>query len=200
MPSESQLPQVYLARHGETEWSLSGQHTGTTDIPLTSNGEEQARALGERLKGIHFDQVWSSPRVRAIRTAELAGLGDRVEVVPDLAEWNYGAYERLTSDEIHRQNPGWLIYRDGCPGGESVQEMTERIDRLIARLRTLPGTTILFSHGHCTRVIGVRWVELPILDGRRFKVSTAALGILGYGDTRDNPEIALWNDHRHAAD
>ncbi len=200
MPDESKLPQVYLARHGETEWSLSGQHTGTTDIPLTSNGENQARALGERIQGIHFDRVWSSPRIRATRTAELAGLGDRVEIVPDLAEWNYGDYEGLTSPEIHAQRPGWLIYRDGCPGGESPEAMIERIDRLIARLRTLPGTTILFCHGHCSRVIGVRWVGLPIINGQLFKVSTAALGVLGYGDTQEEPEIALWNDHRHAED
>ena len=198
MPADSPLPQVYLARHGETAWSLSGQHTGTTDIPLTPHGEEQARKLGGRLAGLKFDRVWSSPRARAIRTAELAGLKDQIEIVDDLAEWNYGEYEGLTSPEIHQRRPGWLIYRDGCPGGESVAAMTERVDRLIAHLRTLSGTTILFSHGHMTRILGVRWVGLPIINGQLFKANTAALSILSYGDSIENPEIVLWNDHRHA--
>ena len=192
------LPQVYLARHGETEWSLSGQHTGTTDIPLTANGEAQARALGDRISGIHFDRVWTSPRTRAIRTAELAGLGSQIEVDPDLAEWNYGDYEGLLSDQIHAQDPDWLIYRDGCPNGESVEQVQDRADRVVARLRTFSGTSIVFSHGHFTRLLAVRWLGLPILDARFFAVSTAALGTLGYGTSLTDPVIELWNDHRHA--
>ncbi len=194
----SQLPRVYLARHGETEWSLSGQHTGTTDIPLTTNGEVQARALGERIGEVRFDRVWSSPRTRAIRTAELAGLGKQLEVEPDLAEWNYGDYEGLTSDQIHAQNPNWLIYRDGCPNGESPEAVTARVDRFLARLRPLSGTTILFSHGHLTRVLAVRWLGLPILDARYLTVGTAALGTLGYDQDPGKPVIELWNDRRHA--
>jgi len=195
MPAE--LPQVYLARHGETEWSLSGQHTGTTDIPLTPNGEVQARKLGERIADLKFDRVWSSPRARAIRTAELAGLGGRIEVDPDLAEWDYGTYEGLTSEEIHAHDPNWLIYRDGCPGGESVEAVTDRVDQVIARLRTLPGTSILFSHGHLTRLLAVRWLGLPVINGQYFKVGTAALGTLSSERDVDNPVIELWNDRRH---
>lgn len=197
---KSELPQVYLARHGETEWSLSGQHTGTTDIPLTANGEAQARSLGERIAGIGFDRVWTSPRTRAIRTAELAGLGNQVEVEPDLAEWNYGDYEGLTSDQIHVQDPNWLIYRDGCPNGESPDAVTDRVDRLLARLRTVSETSILFSHGHLTRVLAVRWLGLPIINGQYFKVATAALGIVGYEQNLDKPVIDLWNDHGHATE
>jgi len=196
MPAE--LPQVYLARHGETAWSLSGQHTGTTDIPLTPNGEIQARKLGERIADLKFARVWSSPRARAIRTAELAGLASQIEVIPDLAEWNYGTYEGLTSDQIHAQDPDWLIYRDGCPGGESPEAVTERVDRFLTRLRTLSGTTILFSHGHLTRLLAVRWLGLPVINGQYFKVGTAALGTLSYERNRDEPVIELWNDRRHA--
>ncbi len=193
---KAELPQVYLARHGETEWSLSGQHTGTTDIPLTPNGEAQARALGERIAEVRFDRVWSSPRTRAIRTAELAGL-NQVEVVGDLAEWDYGDYEGLTSDQIHAKNPDWLIYRDGCPGGESVEAVQARADRVVARLRTSPGTSIVFSHGHFTRLLAVRWLGLPILDAQYLMVGTAALGTLGCDGDPGKPVIELWNDRQH---
>lgn len=198
MADDPHPPRIYLARHGETEWSLSGQHTGATDIPLTAHGEEQARKLGGRLAGIHFDRVWSSPRIRALRTAELAGLLDRVEVHFDLAEWDYGLYEGLTSDQIHHQAPGWLIYRDGCPGGESPAEVAARAARLLGPLRNLEGTTILFTHGHFTRVLAARWVGLPVTDAQIFQVGTAALGTLGYGKGSDDPVIELWNDRRHA--
>ena len=191
-------PQLYLARHGETEWSLSGQHTGTTDIPLTPNGAAQARNLGARLAGVEFAHVWSSPRARAIRTAELAGLGDRVEVVADLAEWDYVDYEGLKTDEIQARHPGWLIYRDGCPGGESPAEVAARADRVIARLRAVGGRAITFSHGHFTRILAVRWLGLPVLDARHLAISTAALGVLAHDGKSGDPVIELWNDHHHA--
>ena len=200
MADAAQPPQIYLARHGETAWSLSGQHTGTTDIPLTPNGEAQARALGGRIAGIEFDRVLSSPRARAIRTADLAGLAGRIEVAPELAEWDYGAYEGLTSDQIQAKDPGWLIYRDGCPGGESVAAIAARADRFLARFRQLPGTTILFSHGHMTRILAIRWLGLPVIHGQHFKVDTAALGTLSFGSDRATPVIALWNDRRHTQD
>ncbi len=195
---KAELPQVYLARHGETEWSLSGRHTGTTDLPLTPNGEAQARALGDRIKEVQFDRVWTSPRTRAIRTAELAGLANQVEVAADLAEWNYGEYEGLTSDQIHARDPNWLIYRDGCPGGESVEAVQARADRVVARLRASSGTSIVFSHGHFTRLLAVRWLGLPILDARYLMVGTAALGTLGCDGDLGKPVIELWNEHRYA--
>ena len=198
MPAE--LPKVYLARHGETEWSLSGQHTGTTDIPLTPNGEVQARQLGERIADLKFDRVWSSPRVRATRTAEIAGLGSQVEIIPDLAEWNYGEYEGLTTDQIQARAPGWLIYRDGCPGGESVEAITERVDRFLGRLRALPGTSILISHGHMTRLLALRWLGLPVIHGKYLKIGTAALGIVGYDGDRTKPVLELWNEQGHLKD
>ena len=197
MPADAKFPQVYLARHGETEWSLSGQHTGTTDLPLLAHGETQARQLGERLAGIEFDRVWSSPRIRATRTAELAGFVGRVEVVPDLAEWHYGDYEGLLTDEIHARHPGWLIYRDGCPNGESPEEVSARADRVVARLRKLEGTTIIFCHGHFTRIVAIRWLGLPILDGRFFKLGTASLSRVSCGHDREDPVIDLWNDRSH---
>ena len=194
---DADAPQLYLARHGETAWSLSGQHTGTTDIPLTPNGEVQARQLGDRLTGVAFGRVWSSPRTRAVRTAELAGFGDRVEVVADLAEWNYGEYEGLTTDEIHAQHPGWLIYRDGCPGGESPDEVTARADRVVARLRALGGRSLTLSHGHFTRMLAVRWLGLPILTAQSLAISTAALAVVGHSGKSGDPVLELWNDHRH---
>ena len=196
MPAE--LPQVYLARHGETQWALSGQHTGRTDVSLTAHGEVQARALGARIADLTFDRVWSSPRLRARTTAELTGLGSRVEVVPDLAEWDYGIYEGLTSDQIHAENPGWLIYRDGCPQGESPAAVSARADRVVARLRGEPGRTLLFGHGHFSRILAVRWLGLPILDGQYFKIGPAALGCVSYEHDLTEPVIELWNDHRHA--
>ena len=192
-------PQVFVARHGETEWSLTGQHTGNTDVPMTANGEAQARALGERIADIAFDQVWTSPRIRARRTAELS-LKTKPQVDPDLVEWDYGDYDGLTTDQIHARNPHWFLFRDGCPNGESPEAVSARADRVVAKLRAAGGTTIVFSHGHFSRALAVRWLGLPILDARYFNVGTAALGILSYehNDLAD-PVIELWNDHRHAA-
>lgn len=202
MPAASPIPQAYVARHGETEWSLTGQHTGMSDIPLTANGEAQARALGQRIAAIRFDVAWTSPLIRARKTAELA-LGDKLaaEVDPDLVEWNYGAYDGLTSDEIHAQDPGWFLFRDGCPNGESPEQVVARADRVVARLRAAGGTTIVFCHGHFSRVLAVRWLGLPVINAQYLNVGTAALGSLSYEhEELTDPVIELWNDHRHAQD
>ncbi len=190
----SVVEQIFLIRHGETAWSLSGQHTGSTDIPLTERGERQARALGERLRAIRFDAVLTSPLQRARRTCELAGLGKTAQVEPGLAEWRYGEYEGLTSREIRALRAGWEVFRDGCPGGESPGEMQARVDRLIARLRPMTGNVALFSHGHCLRALAVRWIGLPVLNGRNFGLSAGAVCLLGYEHhSPDEPAIELWN-------
>ncbi len=166
-------------RHGETAWSLTGQHTGRSDLQLTEPGEAEARALGGRLHAIKFDHVFTSPRLRARRTAALAGWPDAT-VDPDLAEWDYGDYEGKRSAEIHAQRPTWDIYVDGCPGGESPEQITARADRLIARYRLLPGRVAAFSHGHFGRVLGARWIGLPLTEARHFTLGTASLSVLGY--------------------
>jgi probable phosphoglycerate mutase len=194
--SES-LPEVYLARHGETACTISHQHTGRTDIPLTQRGERNARSLEHRLHGLAFAKVLVSPMQRARRTCELAGLGARAEVDPELMEWDYGEYEGRTTAEIRRERPGWYLFRDGCLGGESVEEVGARADRVITRLRPIEGRTLLFGHSHFFRVMGARWLELPASDGRLLLLSTASLSILGYEHTRDEPVIRLWNDDRH---
>jgi len=191
------LPSVYLARHGETAWSVSGQHTGRTDLPLTERGERNARSLGERLRGMTFAKVLVSPLKRARRTSELAGLGDRAEVDVDLLEWDYGEYEGLTTAEIRSRRPGWDLFRDGCPGGESVEAVRARADRLIARIRPIEGRTILFGHSHFFRVLAARWIGLPPGDGRFYLLGTASLSVLGYEHSRDEPVIRLWNDDWH---
>lgn len=191
------LPEVYLARHGETEWSISGQHTGKTDIPLTTRGEQNAVSLGERLGKTPFDHVWSSPLQRARRTSELAGFGDRAVVVPDLMEWDYGAYEGLRTVEIRKDRPGWDIFRDGCPGGESIDAAGARADRVVARLRGVGGHVLLFSHSHFLRVLAARWLGLPAEHARYLVLSTAALSILGYEHGPAEPAVRLWNDDRH---
>ncbi len=191
------LSEVYLARHGETAWTLSHQHTGLTDIPLTPHGERNALSLGERLRGMVFDKVLVSPLVRARRTAELAGLGAVAEIDPDLAEWDYGRYDGLTSAEIRRDRPDWSLFRDGCPDGESVEVVGSRADRVVARLRTLHGQILLFGHGHFFRVLTARWLGLPTADGRLFFLSTASLSQLGYEHSRMEPAVRLWNDVRH---
>ena len=192
------LPHIYLARHGETAWSLTGQHTGRTDIPLTPKGEDNARALAKRLHGLKFGRVYTSPLVRAKRTAELAGFPD-AEIEPDLLEYDYGQYEGLRTAEIRQQRPDWDLFRDGCPGGETVEQVGARADRLFARLRTLPpGDVLLFAHGHILRVLAARWLLLPPLEARRFLLSTAALSILAYEHNRlEEPALSLWNDTRH---
>jgi broad specificity phosphatase PhoE len=196
MMSES-LPEVYLARHGETAWTISRQHTGKTDIPLTESGERNARSLGERLRGISFAKVLVSLLQRARRTAELARFGEQAEVDPDLIEWDYGECEGLTTAEIRRRRPGWDLFRDGCPGGESVEDVGVRADRVIARVRSIEGRTILFGHSHFFRVLAARWLGLPPGDGRFFLLGTASLSILGYEHSRDEPVIRLWNDDWH---
>src|SRR5262245_13645652 len=173
------LPQVYLARHGETEWSLSGQHTGRTDIPLTPRGEDNARQLGQRLLGLSFALVLTSPLQRARRTCELAGFGAHAVVEPDLMEWNYGDYEGKKTSEIRQSRPDWFLFRDGCPGGESPEQVGLRADRVIARLRAA-SDVVVFAHGHILRILAARWVGLPPGQAQHLLLGTAALCILGY--------------------
>jgi probable phosphoglycerate mutase len=195
--ASQQLPQVYLARHGETPWSISGQHTGLSDIALTQRGERNARQMGTRLAGSNFTRVFTSPLQRAARTCELAGFGSVAVVDNDLVEWNYGAYEGKTTREIREQRPGWELFRDGCPGGESVEEVGRRADRVVARLRAIGGMVLLFSHGHFLRVLAARWLGLEPAAGGYFTLGTAALSIVAYEHGRDEPIIRLWNDQGH---
>jgi broad specificity phosphatase PhoE len=191
------LPVVYLARHGETAWTVSGQHTGVTDLPLTAPGEVQARQLGERLAGLTFAGVLTSPLRRAVRTCELAGFGSAARVEPDLREWNYGAYEGLTSVEIRNERPDWQLFRDGCPGGESPDQVGERADRVARRVRAMGGDVLLFSSGHFLRVFAARWLELEPGAGRHFLLGTASLSAVGYEHDRSEPAIRLWNEIPH---
>jgi broad specificity phosphatase PhoE len=191
------LPVIYLARHGETAWSLSGQHTGRTNLPLTERGERNARALGERLRGLCFAQVFTSPLLRAVRTCELAGFGQAAESDPDLVEWDYGQYEGRRTAEIHAERPDWLLFRDGCPGGEAPDQVGARADRVIARLRVVDGDVLLFSSGHFLRVLTARWLGLGAAVGRYFLLGTASLSALGYEHNRAEPAIRLWNETRH---
>ena len=191
------LPVVYLARHGETAWTVSGQHTGVTDLPLTAPGEVQARQLGERLAGLTFASVLTSPLRRAVRTCELAGFGSAARVEPDLREWNYGAYEGLTSVEIRNERPDWQLFRDGCPGGESPDQVGERADRVARRVRAMGGDVLLFSSGHFLRVFAARWLELEPGAGRYFLLGTASLSAVGYEHDRSEPAIRLWNEIPH---
>ena len=189
------FPQVYLARHGETEWSLSGQHTGRTDIPLTAKGEDNARRLGQRLQGLSFAQVFTSPLVRARRTCELAGFTGTAD--PDLLEWNYGDYEGAKTADIRKQRADWQLFRDGGPNGETAAEVGARCDRVIAKARAAAGNVLLFAHGHVLRVLAARWVGLPAVEGRRLVLGTAALCLLGYEHNLEEPVICLWNDTSH---
>lgn len=191
------LPVIYLARHGETAWSLSGQHTGLTDLPLTDRGKRNARRLAERLKGMSFDKVFSSPLQRAIRTCELAGFGDRAEVDRDLLEWNYGEYEGRRTAEIHAERPDWELFRDGCPGGETPQQIGARADRVVKRIREIQGKVLIFSSGHILRVLSARWLGLEPAGGKYLLLSTASLSALGYEHNLSQPVIQLWNDINH---
>ena len=191
------LPVLYLARHGETAWSLSGQHTGLTDLPLTKRGERNARQLGERLKGLSFARVFTSLLQRAARTCELAGFGGAAEVESGLLEWDYGKYEGRTTADIHRERPGWYIFRDGCPGGESPEEVGARADRVVSRVRAVKGDVLLFSSGHFLRVLAARWLGLEPGAGRYFLLSTASLSALSYEHNLSQPAIRLWDDTRH---
>jgi probable phosphoglycerate mutase len=192
------LPIVYLARHGETAWTVSGQHTGLTDLPLTARGERNALSLGERLRGLSFAKVFTSPLQRAARTCDLAGFGSVAEIDRDLVEWNYGQYEGLRSTEILAERPDWDLFRDGCPGGESPEEIGVRADRVVQRIRAIDGNVLLFSSGHIMRVIASRWLALsPSSAGRYLLLSTASLSALGYERSLTQPVIRLWNDDHH---
>jgi broad specificity phosphatase PhoE len=194
MDTHNMLPRIYLIRHGQTEWSLSGRHTSRTDIPLTAQGEDAARELGHCLRDIQFARVLTSPRQRARRTCELAGLGPAAEIEPDLAEWDYGDYEGQLSADILQARPDWNLFRDGCPNGETPAQVSARADRLILRLRSLAGNVALFSHGHFGRVLAARWIGLPVGEAQRFLLDTTSFGILDYEHHHiESPVIALWN-------
>jgi probable phosphoglycerate mutase len=193
----STYPFVYLARHGETAWSLTGQHTGTTNLPLTECGEFNAQRLGVRLGGLKFDKVFTSPLERARRTCELSGFGAIAETDPELVEWNYGQYEGRRTKEIHAERPGWLLFRDGCPGGESPAEIGARADRVVARVRACGGDVLLFSSGHFLRVLVARWLGLEPIAGQFFILNTASLSVVGYEHDFSEPVIRLWNDDEH---
>jgi probable phosphoglycerate mutase len=193
-----ELPVIYLARHGETPWTVTGQYTGITDLPLTERGERNARRLSERLKGITFSKVFTSPLQRAVRTCELAGFGAVAEVNKDLVEWNYGEYEGLLKTQIYARRPDWQLFRDGCPGGESPAEVAVRADRIVNRVRAVKGNVLIFSSGHFIRVITVRWLGLePSVSCGYFMLSTASLSALGYKYDYSHPVIWLWNDAHH---
>lgn len=190
-------PELWLVRHGETAWSLSGQHTGLTDLPLTEHGERNARRVGERLKGMTFAKVFTSPLKRAARTCELAGFGAAAEIDRDLVEWNYGDYEGRRTVEIHTERPDWQLFRDGCPGGESPDQVGARADRVVNRVRGIEGDVLLFSSGHFLRVLGARWLGLEPGAGRYFLLGTASLSALRYEHNFSQPVIRLWNDMHH---
>jgi broad specificity phosphatase PhoE len=188
-PTDAQL---WIVRHGETEWSALGRHTSRTDLPLVEKGRTEAASLAPRLAETAFDTVLVSPRRRARETAELAGLGDRAVVDEDLAEWDYGDDEGVTSAQIHQTRPGWMIFTDGPSGGETVAQVSGRADRVVARVQGYGGRTIAFSHGHFSRVLAARWVELPAADGAHLRLDTAAVCILGW--ERETPAVVRWND------
>jgi probable phosphoglycerate mutase len=195
------LSTIYLARHGETAWTVSGQHTGLSDIPLTERGERNARRLGERLRDHTFAHVFTSPLQRAKRTCELAGYGAVACIDPDLVEWNYGVYEGRKTADIRKERPDWQLFRDGCPDGESPADVADRADRVIARLRQLSGDVLLFSSGHFLRVFGARWLRLDASAGRLFYLGTATLSAVGYEHNHlEEPVVRLWNDSRHVGD
>jgi len=193
----NELPVIYLARHGETAWSLSGQHTGRTDMLLTERGQRNACRLGERLKGLVFGEVLTSPLQRAARTCELAGFGAVAKVDRDLIEWEYGEYEGRRTVEIHAERPDWQLFRDGCPRGETPEQIGARADLVVNRVRRIQGNVLLFSSGHFLRVLAARWLGLEPGSGRYFLLDTASLSTLGYEHNPSEPAIRLWNDTRH---
>jgi probable phosphoglycerate mutase len=187
-------PRLYLVRHGETEWSRSGQHTGRTDVTLTTSGEDQARALQPILRGIAFDRVLSSPAIRAQRTCALAGLGGSAQVEPDLAEWDYGEYEGRTSADIRRERPGWSVFRDGCPGGEAVAEVALRADRLIARLAAMSGNIAVFSSGQFGCSLAARWIGSGVIEAQHLMLGTASISVLGTNPAHPELRVIIhWN-------
>jgi broad specificity phosphatase PhoE len=193
------LPTVYLARHGETAWSLSGQHTGLTDLPLTERGRLNACRLGERLKDLPFVKVYTSPLQRAVCTCRLAGFGADAELDDDLVEWNYGEYEGRTSAEIRAERPDWQLFRDGCPGGESPDRVGARADRFLTKVRGVSDNVLVFSSGHFLRMLSARWLGLEPDGGRYLLLGTASLSALGYEHYLSQPVICLWNDTLHVA-
>ncbi len=195
----SRLQVIYLARHGETAWSLSGQHTGLTDLPLTPRGECNARRLKERLQGLEFVRVFTSPLQRAKRTCELAGFGAAAVVDRDLVEWDYGDYEGLRTADIRSKRPDWQMFRDGFPGGESFAEIAARADRIVNRVRSIDGDVLLFSSGHFLRVLAAQWLGMKTQDARYFLLDTASLSTLTYEHDPSQPAIGLWNDTRHVS-
>ena len=197
MAMSNDLPIIYVARHGETEWSLSGQHTGLTDLPLTVRGERNALQLGKRLRGMTFAQVFTSPLQRASRTCDLAGFGDSAELMSELVEWNYGNYEGQRTSEILAKRPDWELFRDGCPGGESSEQVGARADRVVERVRAVTGNVLVFSSGHFLRVFAARWLGLSPESGKYFMLSTASLSAVSYEHNLLEPVIRLWNDTSH---
>jgi broad specificity phosphatase PhoE len=190
-------PAVYIARHAETAWSLTGQHTGLTDLPLTEHGECDARRLGERLKGITFEKVYTSPLRRAVATCELAGFGPVSEIDADLVEWNYGKYEGLLTREILAHRPGWSLFRDGCPDGESPDQVAVRAHRILRRIHQASGNVLLFSSGHFLRLLATHWLGIETLYAKYFALSTSSVSVLGFEGFRKEPAILLWNDTHH---
>jgi broad specificity phosphatase PhoE len=189
---------IYLARHGETAWSRTGQHTGLTDLPLTERGEKEACELGKRLTGVAFGKVFSSPLQRAARTCEIAGFGAMAEKDADLVEWNYGKYEGRSTVEIHVESPDWQLFRDGCPGGETSVQVGARADRVLSRLRAANGNVLVFSSGHFLRVLAARFLGLEPAVGKYFTLSTASLSILAFENSSRQPVIRLWNETARA--
>ncbi len=196
----AELPIIYLARHGETAWSLTGQHTGLTDLPLTEHGERNAHNLAKRLRGLAFTKVFTSPLQRAVRTCELAGFKSAAEIDKDLVEWNYGDYEGRRTAEILKERPGWQLFHDGCPGGESPEQIAARADRVVQRVRAIAGDVLIFSSGHFLRVLTARWLGLEPAAGKFFTLDTASLSELGYERNLSAPVIRLWNDTRHVGE
>jgi broad specificity phosphatase PhoE len=192
------LPVIYLTRHGETVWSREGRHTGRTDLPLTEQGERNAERLRERLAGLVFAKVLTSPLQRAKRTCELAGFGAVAQVDPDLVEWNYGDYEGIRTAEIRKKRPDWTLFRDGCPNGESPADVGARADRVVARIRAIKGNVLIFSSGHFLRVFAARWLGLEPLIGKYLMLDTASLSALTYEHDLCDPAIRVWNDTGHA--
>jgi probable phosphoglycerate mutase len=190
-------PRIWLARHGQTEWSLAGKHTGRSDIPLTPEGEQEARKLGARLQKASYALVLMSPLQRARNTCELAGFGSKAEQAPDLMEWDYGAYDGLKSSEIRAKRPDWHLFRDGCPGGEQLKDVVARADRIIVRLKSSPGDALVFSHGHLLRVLAMRWAGIPADLGGHFTLAPASLSMLGSDAASGDPVIERWNDSGH---
>jgi probable phosphoglycerate mutase len=182
--------ELWVIRHGETEWSRDGRHTSHTELELTAEGEEVARKLAERLEGVEFDLVLSSPRVRARRTAELAGFTD-IDLDEDLTEWDYGDYEGRTTPDIREEVPAWTVWSHPSPGGESAEQVSARLDRVVAKVRAHGGRVLVFSHGHASRALAARWLDQPVQEGRLLKLDTATISVLGY--ERESPVVARWN-------